>query len=206
MIIPIFSFLYFSLYIPALYERQADTLLPFLALLVGVFLWSLWRFMASRPIPYKRTIFLIILILVFYYPFTQSFASSWACGKPHIFQESAIWISRNIPQNSVIAIKTFMPFPPGNYGLIEIAPNNIFSLEEARNAGAQFAFINLYDTLIGYTNEFISFFIKPYFTNKRTELSKNPKVYFNDLGLRNYSLNLFGNLFERPYYPYTLRL
>jgi len=30
--------------------------------------------------------------------------------------------------------------------------------------------------------------VAPFFTNKRTELVKNPKVYFNDLGLRNYSL------------------
>lgn len=30
--------------------------------------------------------------------------------------------------------------------------------------------------------------VVPFFTNKRTELVKNPKVYFNDLGLRNYSL------------------
>lgn len=30
--------------------------------------------------------------------------------------------------------------------------------------------------------------VKPFFTNRRTELVKNPKVYFNDLGLRNYSL------------------
>lgn len=30
--------------------------------------------------------------------------------------------------------------------------------------------------------------IKPYFTNKRTELSKNPKVYFLDSGLRNLAL------------------
>ncbi|MFH0955966.1 MAG: ATP-binding protein [Candidatus Falkowbacteria bacterium] len=30
--------------------------------------------------------------------------------------------------------------------------------------------------------------VAPFFTNKRTELVKNPKVYFNDMGLRNYSL------------------
>lgn len=30
--------------------------------------------------------------------------------------------------------------------------------------------------------------VTPFFTNKRTELVKNPKIYFNDLGLRNYSL------------------
>lgn len=31
-------------------------------------------------------------------------------------------------------------------------------------------------------------FIKPFFTNKRTELTKTPKVYFIDSGLRNFSL------------------
>jgi predicted AAA+ superfamily ATPase len=33
--------------------------------------------------------------------------------------------------------------------------------------------------------------IKPFFTNPRTELVKNPKVYFTDLGLRNYFLDDF---------------
>ena len=37
--------------------------------------------------------------------------------------------------------------------------------------------------------------IRPFFTNKRTELTKNPKVYFIDLGLRNSSLTDF-----RPYH------
>lgn len=35
---------------------------------------------------------------------------------------------------------------------------------------------------------FIIRLIKPYFTNRRTELTKNPKNYFIDLGLRNYLL------------------
>lgn len=32
----------------------------------------------------------------------------------------------------------------------------------------------------------------PYFRNTRSEISKSPTVYFHDLGLRNYSLGLFG--------------
>jgi uncharacterized protein len=36
--------------------------------------------------------------------------------------------------------------------------------------------------------------IKPFFTNKRTELVKNPKNYFIDLGLRNYVLDDFRAL------------
>ncbi len=36
--------------------------------------------------------------------------------------------------------------------------------------------------------------ITPYFSNKRKEITKSPMVYFYDLGLRNYSAGIFGNL------------
>jgi uncharacterized protein len=36
--------------------------------------------------------------------------------------------------------------------------------------------------------------IPPYFKNKHKEIIKSPTVYFFDLGLRNFSLGLFGNL------------
>ncbi|MBW2139222.1 MAG: ATP-binding protein [Deltaproteobacteria bacterium] len=36
--------------------------------------------------------------------------------------------------------------------------------------------------------------VTPYFRNVRKEISKSPVFYFNDLGLRNYALGLFGNL------------
>lgn len=36
--------------------------------------------------------------------------------------------------------------------------------------------------------------ITPYFTNPRKEITKSPTVYFYDLGLRNFSLGLFGNI------------
>src|SRR3989339_212511 len=39
--------------------------------------------------------------------------------------------------------------------------------------------------------------ISPFFTNKRTELVKNPKVYFKDTGLRNFSLADFRFLDSR---------
>ncbi|MFC1612892.1 ATP-binding protein [Patescibacteria group bacterium] len=38
---------------------------------------------------------------------------------------------------------------------------------------------------------FIIKLIKPFFTNRRLELTKNPKIFFIDLGLRNYLLNDF---------------
>lgn len=39
--------------------------------------------------------------------------------------------------------------------------------------------------------------IRPYFANRRTELVKNPKIYFDDLGLRNASINDFRPLISR---------
>ncbi|HFA51717.1 MAG TPA: ATP-binding protein [Bacteroidetes bacterium] len=40
-------------------------------------------------------------------------------------------------------------------------------------------------------------FVKPFFRNIRKELTKMPKIYFNDLGLRNSLLNRFTKISER---------
>ena len=45
---------------------------------------------------------------------------------------------------------------------------------------------------------FIIGLIKPFFTNKTTELKKNPKVYFIDMGFRNHILHNFNALDLRP--------
>ena len=44
---------------------------------------------------------------------------------------------------------------------------------------------------------FIINLVKPFFTNKRTELTKNPKNYFIDLGFRNYLLTDFRSIVNR---------
>jgi predicted AAA+ superfamily ATPase len=58
-----------------------------------------------------------------------------------------------------------------------------------------------YPTLKKYLNflnkTFICNFIKPYFKNKRSEIVKNPKVYFLDTGLRNLIVNDFRKIDER---------
>ncbi len=36
--------------------------------------------------------------------------------------------------------------------------------------------------------------IRPYFTNKQKELTKSPMAYFNDLGLRNFGIDMMGEL------------
>ena len=49
-------------------------------------------------------------------------------------------------------------------------------------------------------NTYIISLVKPHFTNKRVEIAKNPKVYFFDLGLRNFSLSDFRELKGRNDY------
>lgn len=46
-------------------------------------------------------------------------------------------------------------------------------------------------------NTFIISLLPPYFTNRRKELVKSPKVYFQDTGLRNYTMNNFSFLEKR---------
>ena len=41
---------------------------------------------------------------------------------------------------------------------------------------------------------FIIKIVQPFFTNKQKEITKSPVVYFIDLGLRNFSLNMFGRI------------
>lgn len=58
-----------------------------------------------------------------------------------------------------------------------------------------------YPTLKKYLNflekTFICSLVRPFYTNKRIEIVKNPKVYFFDSGLRNYIVNDFRPLDER---------
>ena len=43
---------------------------------------------------------------------------------------------------------------------------------------------------------FITEAVSPYFKNARKEITKSPVIYFHDLGLRNYSIGLFGMAVE----------
>lgn len=58
-----------------------------------------------------------------------------------------------------------------------------------------------YITLKKYMNilekTFICKTVRPFFANKRTEIVKNPKVYFFDTGLRNYAIGDFNKLENR---------
>jgi predicted AAA+ superfamily ATPase len=67
--------------------------------------------------------------------------------------------------------------------------------ELTRLSGYSYVFLKKYLNFLKKT--YICNFIKPFFRNKRTEIVKNPKVYFLDTGLRNFIVNDFRKLNNR---------
>lgn len=74
---------------------------------------------------------------------------------------------------------------------------NIISYQELSTITQQ-SYITLKRYLNLLEKTYIIQMVKPFFTNKRTELVKNPKIYFYDSGLRNAVISDFRKLSLRP--------
>jgi len=67
--------------------------------------------------------------------------------------------------------------------------------EISRNLGLNIKTLNRYLFLLEKT--FVIFLVRPFFRNPTKELTKTPKSYFIDLGLRNFILGNFSSIFQR---------
>lgn len=88
-----------------------------------------------------------------------------------------------------------------NYKLIALLKalslqiGNVINYKELSDTTG-FSFVDLKKYLQILEETYICERLPPFFTNKRTELVKSPKIYFLDLGFRNICLDNFGK--ERP--------
>ena len=58
---------------------------------------------------------------------------------------------------------------------------------------------NTLDNYLFYLEQtFVVDFVRPFYKNPRKELLKSPKIYFRDLGLRNFAIGSFNNFEFRP--------
>ena len=57
--------------------------------------------------------------------------------------------------------------------------------------------VQLKEYLSVFEKAFLTKTVIPFFTNKRLEIVKNPKIYFLDIGLRNVIIKNFSSLEER---------
>lgn len=84
-----------------------------------------------------------------------------------------------------------------NYNLINLIKalslqtGNIINYNELSKI-TKFSYYDLRKYLNVLEKTYVCSFVRPYFTNKRTELTKNPKVYFIDNGFRNISMGNFN--------------
>ncbi len=62
---------------------------------------------------------------------------------------------------------------------------------------SEFSYPTLKKNINFLEKTYIAYFVRPFFTNKRIEIVKNPKIYFFDSGLRNSVLNDFRQLSQR---------
>ncbi len=65
------------------------------------------------------------------------------------------------------------------------------------SAVSQYSYVSLKKYLNFLEKTYVCKFIRPFFKNRRTEIVKNPKVYFLDTGLRNSIVNDFRYLKDR---------
>jgi len=70
------------------------------------------------------------------------------------------------------------------------------SKELSNSLGINFRTIENY--IFSLENTFVIKLIRPYYTNIRKELTKMPKIYFADNGLRNFSLMNFRSFLDSP--------
>ncbi|MBI4058790.1 glycosyltransferase family 39 protein [Candidatus Microgenomates bacterium] len=144
LIIPLFTFIYNSFYIPAVYERLNLPLVPFLSIFAAIFLLNLKDNLGK--IIKKRVnvmmIFFVISGLVLYHPITTSVVSSWSCGGVSPDEFSVKWINENISADKKIAQVSPIALPKKSYQVTEVRPDTDFFLTELQERKFDYFFIN----------------------------------------------------------------
>ncbi|HHD92314.1 MAG TPA: ATP-binding protein, partial [Candidatus Portnoybacteria bacterium] len=80
--------------------------------------------------------------------------------------------------------------------LLSAQTGNLLNIDQlSSDIGIEVRTVNEY--LNALTNTFVISLIYPFFTNRKKELVKAPKIYFIDTGLRNFAIARFDNLDKR---------
>lgn len=101
LLIPVFNYLFSSLYLAQIYDYLMIPALPFLAILIGL---GLWKFLEMfRFSPYKVIVLVILLIIVFSVSLTDDVKADIACSQEINEYQARKWISDNIPVGTKLA-------------------------------------------------------------------------------------------------------
>lgn len=145
LIIPLVNFIYISFYMHAVYQRLSLPILPFLSLFAGIFLYSIWGLTKKvGPTRINGVVFAIIMLIMLYYPITQSFSLSYNCNQESVYTTAKKWMDKNVDPDIKLAYQPGLPFPSKNFTNHKesFRPNREFLLEEIRGMGKEYAFFN----------------------------------------------------------------
>lgn len=134
LIIPVVNGIFIFFYVRQIYEQLPLPMLPFMAILIGVFTY----YFISK-LKFGKIIFIPLLLLVIFLPsFASSAKASIACTTPITEFQSRDWVKNNIPPNSNFAIEpgTRAPDLAMNWIRSEIGDN--FSLSELQDINANY--------------------------------------------------------------------
>lgn len=145
LIIPVVNFIYISFYMHAVYQRLSIPILPFLSVFAALFIFSTWIFL-NRVFKgkYKSFIFAVFLLIILFYPFSQSLMASYQCSQESVYTTAKKWMDKNVDPNIKLAYQPGLPFPSKNFTNHAefFRPNKDFLLEEVRGTGKEYVFFN----------------------------------------------------------------
>jgi len=138
LIIPFATGIFIFFYVKQIYEQLPMPMLPFLAIFVGIFAYSI---ISLKIFPRKFLIAITILSL-FLPSFISSAQASLACSTPITEYRARDWVRNNIPKNSNFAFEPGSRLPSEleiNWFKSEVNEN--FSLSELQDINAKYLMI-----------------------------------------------------------------
>lgn len=166
----ILPFLYFFFYYSGggYYTRNFVTIIPLLLIFAGVFSVEFCEFMLRRKV-FSNIAIVVILLFISSNSINNSLINAYYFSKPWGFKEAHAWAKVNIPEKTKVVSHPWDNYPRDKE--LEIIPfeiNEVFSVSEMREDGAQYGFLNMdWLTLGAYwwmnrsTRESLEFWKKP---------------------------------------------
>lgn len=188
-VIPIFTFIYISFYVPAVFERLSLPVVPFISIFGSIFFIELWGLIVkSRNRIVPKIFFILIFMLALFYPLKTALASSWSCGRD-VNSESKKWIEENVSADKKVAQVSPVYMPEDFSNVKELRPDSEFFVNEVQDLGVNYFLINT-----GLFTRFLYQFENDFFVIPE-KLYMN---YYVPLALREYELRSDRSaIFER---------
>lgn len=177
LIIPITNLIFISFYLAEIYETLLIPILPFFAIFVGIGCWVIFN--QLDRFTGKKIINLVVFIIIFLPPLTNSWSASLACTKTITEFESHDWIAQNISEGSVLAYQPNMRMPSKNFTFVRSEPKENFLLAEVQSKNAEYIALHS-----GYTDRYSLWIDDNFFLPKHIKDND-----FTSLVLKEYAQN-----------------